>query len=321
MNVSIFDIPDILYTISEYLSFLDKIKFGKCCNMNFLKFYNFNNSDYDCKDLEVLFKRKHRDYYTFVERIKITSLNYKNILCQFIDINRHFYIKEYLCIFYPYPRDFYYIYYDGSDDDESEEYEKDEEELYNIESIIDKLCNISLEEFMYRIDYFYTKNSYTNVFARKLHKILQMSIHTVYFRVLIEIIEEYDVNVTYHDIDIFTIESLLPVNIYDKITDYYLELFSNPNNNVEVFCTKCGTFGHDNISKSCVLYNKTFEKLQIAKDMKDLLYETVLYYADKELHQTSICKNKDCKNSISSKCISRRCKKCCHDTECIYHTS
>jgi len=91
----IFDTPDILYKISEYLPFIDKIKFGICCNMNFLKFYDFTNPDYE--DMDDLFQINF-----FTKNIKISSIDYKRILYQSIDINRRYYIKEYLEIFYPY---------------------------------------------------------------------------------------------------------------------------------------------------------------------------------------------------------------------------
>ena len=61
------------------------------------------------------------------------------------------------------------------------------------------------------------------------------------------------------------LDELLPISIDDKITNYYILLFKNNNIDTDVICSRCGLFGHDNISKTCIFYDKKFEKNETKK--------------------------------------------------------
>lgn len=301
---------DILYKITDYLSFENKILFGKCCKINFLKYYNFNSKDYQFKDLHDLFE-DDCDY------IGDFRYNLKDCICnellfnKYLEYNKKTYIENNLEEFY-------------SSGDESD---------IDTDEFVDKICNLPIDKFKRKIEYYndpyYGRHSlFSNIFEEDLDNILEYSMYIIYIRILIEIIEDYNLDIKYDNkMNICDdLDDILPISIIDKMRNYYILSFENDNINTDVICTRCGLFGHDNVSKTCIFYDKKFEKREIKKEVKyiiDAILDKVKNINEEKKRikkrELTMCKGNNCSGSKSNKCIFNRCKNCCKDLECLYH--
>ena len=249
---------DILYKITYYLSFENKILFGKCCKINFLKYYNFNSKDYQFKELDNIFEIDDDYIVEYIDNLKENIIDYELVFNTYIECNKRTYIENNL-------KHFYSIDTDADTDTETDDTDTDDTDKF-----VDKICNLPNDKFLQKIEFrsYYGRllSRFSNIFEEEFDDILQRSIYSIYIRILIEIIEDYNLDIKYHKkMDIFNLDELLPISIDDKITNYYILLFKNNNIDTDVICSRCGLFGHDNISKTCIFYDKKFEKNETKK--------------------------------------------------------
>lgn len=104
--------------------------------------------------------------------------------------------------------------------------------------------------------------------------------------------------------------------IFDKINDIYIDGIENKTLNL--FCKRCGVFGHSDENKNCILFNESYEKYIIKKEINILMNDLTkdIIEKDKEekrqkekLKKLCFC----CKyNFFSNLCEKKMCKKCCN---------
>lgn len=309
---------DILYQIIEYLPFENKIIFGKYCKKNFLKFYDFNSKDYEFKDLDNIFDED--DYIgDVIYDLKYCTIDYELVLHKYIECNKRTYIENNFKQFYSTD--------DDTDDDSNNSY--DSYDTDDTDVFVDKICNLPIEKFLKKIEYYNDSrygiySRFKNVFEEELDDILHNSVYYIYLRILIEKIEEYSLDIKYDvKIGVFNLYELLPVSIDDEITEYYISSFENENIDTDVICSRCGLFGHNNISEKCIFYDKKYENNKIKKFaeyiINDLLDNVYIINQERIRKELYMCKGQNCNNKKSNKCLFDKCKNCCKDNDCLYH--
>ena len=191
---------DILYKITYYLSFENKILFGKCCKINFLKYYNFNSKDYQFKELDNIFEIDDDYIVEYIDNLKENIIDYELVFNTYIECNKRTYIENNL-------KHFYSIDTDADTDTETDDTDTDDTDKF-----VDKICNLPNDKFLQKIEFrsYYGRllSRFSNIFEEEFDDILQRSIYSIYIRIL---------------------------------------------------------FGHDNISKTCIFYDKKFEKNETKK--------------------------------------------------------
>ena len=58
------------------------------------------------------------------------------------------------------------------------------------------------------------------------------------------------------------------------IFEYYEDVIMD-GKKVQLFCNRCGTFGHHNVSKECIFYNLEFEETETALIVSKCLDEII----------------------------------------------
>lgn len=190
---------------------------------------------------------------------------------------------------------------------------------FDIPRIQNVFSNIPLEEFVIRVQYSHRSwhHEFQNECEKKLREIIQKSIFHIRIKVFTQMVEESNLDISLDP------DSLIQDNRYaDEITKYYLENIHN----LDIFCEKCGVFGHDSLSKICVLYNKDFENQEVMREAHGIL-ENILCKVEiiseriaKNREKGLIgCKGKWCNRLRSDRCSFSLCKNCCKNKECKYH--
>jgi hypothetical protein len=103
--------------------------------------------------------------------------------------------------------------------------------------------------------------------------------------------------------------------IYDKIQNIYESAITN--NLLEVFCEKCGSFGHCSLSNKCILYSDIYKKKELKHFTKEIIND-IIYDVIKIIKKTEITKKKkkklckSCKIMFYNKnCLNKSCRNCC----------
>jgi hypothetical protein len=104
---------------------------------------------------------------------------------------------------------------------------------------------------------------------RELSELFHTTYTTVYSRKIIEYIENNNLSISYYDYDFFQLEDELNIDTYDLIIEYYKYVFDNED--IDVFCNRCGLFGHHNASKECIFYNIKNENKMIKQGVKETI--------------------------------------------------
>ena len=156
--------------------------------------------------------------------------------------------------------------------------------------------------------------------VRELSELFHATITSVYSRKIVEAIEDANVYMKYdEDVDIFELDNKLNVDIGENIMDYYKDVFENEN--IKIFCYRCGMFGHHMASKNCMFFNRFIENRETSKDVKYTLSTLINKVITNDLEEKKRiarepllcisckinCKNKHCTNS--------RCGSCCSGCE------
>lgn len=261
MNITnIVNTDDMLFEITSYLTFEDRVIFSKALNKNCVRTHDFNSKKFQNRtiyDIFNLYSKDNDDDEFFEHMCELCS--------QFtIDMSNYY--------------DTYYGY--------------DEEDFMN-----DEYNNIPYERYRELSELFYA--TYTTVYSRKI----------------IEYIENNNLSISYYDYDFFQLEDELNIDTYNLIIKYYKYVFENED--ITVFCNRCGLFGHHNASKECIFYNKKNENKMIKQGVK----ETITVIVDKIIDNHSkeqkrmqreplLCLS--CRiNNKKSTCANNCCGKCC----------
>ena len=111
-------------------------------------------------------------------------------------------------------------------------------------------------------------------------------------------------------------ENNIFTEIYDKINDIYIDGIENKTLNL--FCKRCGVFGHSNENKNCILFNESYEKYIVKKEVNTLMNDLVkdIIEKDKEEKRQQEKLKKLCfsckHNFFSNLCVKKMCKNCCN---------
>jgi len=200
----------MVFEITSYLGFEDKFIFSKIINKKCLRYYDFNDIDFQYKNIyDILHLCNEINNDEFCE--------YMGELCSNFTCELSNYYDEY--------------------------YGYDVEDFMN-----DDYNNMPIERYRNLCDLFY--NSYLSVYIRKI----------------VEYIENNNIHITYDvDDDIFELEKKINIDIHNLVIEYYKYIFENEN--IDIFCKKCGVFSHHTASTNCIFYNVHNENKLISKNV------------------------------------------------------
>jgi hypothetical protein len=164
-----------------------------------------------------------------------------------------------------------------------------------------------------------------------INDLLQRTVNVIYTRKIIELIENNNdilkkiYNKEDNIWDIYNeFDENLQKEIDNDIINYYKKIFDNKTN-LDLFCYRCGEFGHYDSSKLCLFYNEKFEKYNIKQEVRDILNCLNFNVNEKikEELKNKIKKESTCKKCniylFSSKCSYKLCGNCCDKNECKKH--
>ena len=191
-----------------------------------------------------------------------------------------------------------------------------DDEDFMIEYYGDLCSNFSSEMSCYYEEY---SGEYSLMYncsiIQELTEFFHSTINFVYNRALIEYIERNEIKcekfIDKHICEIDYELSENGIDIYDDVIKYYHQCFED--DITDVFCRKCGEFGHDYYDKEeCIFYNEKYSKKMIKNDMTKIAKEIVVNVLDiikKKEIQKELChlckdkyKAKKCKNFLCGSC-------------------
>jgi hypothetical protein len=302
---SIFENDDILKEIVSFLPFEDKIQFGKFCKKNFTKFYDFTNKN--ISGISDLFYEKYDDIYDYLQDFRFMYMNVINkeyieyrkeayFYQEYNDINE--YHKQLL-----YETKLFHKRWNYDCDNESDTDSDTDSEITNI--------SFSNYSFIYR-DF--------DIMEEECKELLDETFHTIYARIFIELIENYDLPIpTSQELD-----EHFPVCVFDEVISYYQTCLKN-DTDVYTFCQRCGRFGHHNTSKTCIFYSLQYEKIEIKKEVKyqiNTIINTIQSKYEEEVKRKLrepflcvMCKIYNKKKNCAFNC----CGGCCKNDNCAPH--
>jgi hypothetical protein len=171
--------------------------------------------------------------------------------------------------------------------------------------------------------YCFTINPYQNIYdscrIRDENEFILSTYYYIATRAFIEVLDKNNIKM-----DIFKIDCLFELDldnnifdqIYNKIDEIYIDGIEDKR--LHLFCKKCGVFGHSHQSKNCVLFNKSYEKYIVKREVDTLMNDLIKNVIDKdkeEKRQEERLKKLCCSckhNFFSTKCEKKMCKNCCN---------
>jgi hypothetical protein len=172
-------------------------------------------------------------------------------------------------------------------------------------------------------DMYYTLTHKYNNFITNEFEYIYNNCYYIAVKAFLEILDINKINLNITKFEcIFHLE--LNSEIYDMIYDKIENIYDNAiiNNLLEIFCQKCGNYGHCSLSNYCVLYNESYKNKEIKNDVKNIIddiIKNVFITIKKEKiinnKKKNICKSCDL-YLLNKKCINKYCKKCCN---CSFH--
>ena len=278
MLKKIYDNRDILYYFSEYLTLDEKLILQNIFNeINLIKNYNF--------------------YYKRNRKKTLFSIN---CICDncFIELSSD--QSSHLSSLY---KNFLY----DSDSDSESSYSESTSESDSI---------------IHESPYYFTINPYQNIYdscrIRDENEFILSNYYYIATRAFIEVLDKNNIKM-----DIFNIDCLFELDldrnifdqIYDKIDEIYIDGIEDKT--LDLFCKKCGIFGHSHQSKNCILFNKSYEKYIVKREVDTLMNDLIKNVIEKdkeEKRQEERLKKLCCSckhNFFSTKCEKKMCKNCC----------
>ena len=70
-------------------------------------------------------------------------------------------------------------------------------------------------------------------------------------------------------------EDVVSFNMHDEVIKYYKDVFANDDIDIDIFCHRCGLFGHVCTSKVCLFYNVYYE-LKMTKETVNYCMEIII---------------------------------------------
>jgi hypothetical protein len=150
---------------------------------------------------------------------------------------------------------------------------------------------------------------------RDLQEMFYDSYMVVYLRKVIEHIENNNLCISYENNDLFELDELVELNIHETVLEYYKNVLEH--GNIDIFCNRCGLFGHESSCKKCILYNNTNANMVIKQTVKTRtthIIDNIIenhYTEEKRIAREQLlcylCK----KNNKKTKCENSCCKYCC----------
>lgn len=183
-------------------------------------------------------------YLQFEDKIILSKSIRKNCLRKFNFNNKDFIYNNIYDVF---------TNYKGENNDENGEY------MSNLSPcFVNELNQCYDDDYEYNIEH-YMSNTYNSMITskdRELTQLLHKTYMKVYARKIVEYIENNNLFIlSYYDYDFFELERKENIDIYNSVMEYYKYVFENEL--MDIFCDRCGLFGHNNTSKKCVFYNES----------------------------------------------------------------
>lgn len=187
----------------------------------------------------------------------------------------------------------------------------------------DSTSESTSESDTHESQYYFTINPYQNIYdscrIRDENEFILSTYYYIATRAFIEVLDKNNIKM-----DIFNIDCLFELDldnnifdeIYGKIDDIYIDGIENKR--LQLFCKKCGVFGHSHQSKNCILFNKSYEKYIVKREVDTLMNDLIKDVIDKdkeEKRQEERLKKLCCSckhNFFSTKCEKKMCKNCCN---------
>lgn len=307
---------EILDIIANFLNFNDKLNFDKYCEYSFIKFYNFYGRNYSSKEITDIFSvYKTDETADFI--LEATS-----------DI----YIDSYLILYYYY--DDYCKYKNGkneedeSEDDDSKNDDSKNDDEYNKEHNLSKLSEDEIDEIVNKIRFIFGGQSFEYGLIDLKNSFVLSNYSAVYARKFIEIVEDNNLQIKYNkNIDIFDY-NILPdeYDVHNEVYKYLKYVLLN-GYDIDIFCRKCGTFGHNfrYNPTDCCFYNKGYMKRKLKEHQDYITTQELEEKKRKEKEELNRLRNleltcKKCnKYFFSTNCINKECANCCFDITCKKH--
>jgi hypothetical protein len=281
----IYYIDDIFRYLLEFLNFDDKIAFGKLVNKNLVKNIDIFNKKYNKKLLSEYFYICG-DCFDNLSNDMYHSLIYK--YNNFLSYNN-----------------------ENSDDTEN----SDDEYTYANNDIIIRSSVIKDQiEFIYSNCYYIAVRAFLEILDSK-NIILNNENNKC---ILLDKIHKIDMKLDYDSYNSCIFHLELNEDTYELIYDKMQDIYENAitNNLLDIFCEKCGIFGHCSLSNKCVLYNEYYEKQEIKNCVKDIINDIIIdvikIYKKKKIirkKKKHLCKscnvhfyNKNCENKLCGGC-------------------
>jgi hypothetical protein len=289
---------DVTNKIVEYLPFEDKIQFGRYCRRNYTKFYDFTKISNEEDISDVFYSVYGDDVFDYVQDARF----------MYIDLDDEYY--EYRKESY-----FYEEYEEINDEYKERRREENSRDSDNgDESDEDSdITDITFDQ------YSFTSRDLDNL-RQEFKDTLDNTFHSVYARCFIETIENYDLDIP----DGTELDEHFPVSVLDEVIDYYRAVLKS-DVDINVFCYRCGKFGHHKTSKSCIFYSMKYENKVIKREVRDVLrtitndivkgHEQELKRRMREPLLCVLCKV----NNKKMKCVYECCGGCCRKDDCKIH--
>lgn len=194
------------------------------------------------------------------------------------------------------------------------------------DEVSDYICELS-SEFVSELDLYYDEyyaiqpmdyaNNYYNNLSyekyRELSELFHSSFLAIYARFMAEYIEKNNLSVAYYKYNLIELEE--KVELFGTVIDYYKDVFEV--GNIDIFCEKCGKFGHYNGHKECVFYNEGCANKIIAREVGWAINSIIDKIIDNDYKEK--CKPLLCVgcglNKKNKKCEYNSCGKCCSGCE------
>lgn len=238
-------------------------------------------------------------YLNFEDKIVLSKTIGKNCLHKYNFNDRNFRYQNIDDVF---------SFYNEENDDEISDYicELTSDFASELDKYYDEYYGYNAEDYM--------DDCYNNLIYEKYRELTELfgdSYLTVYARKIAEYIEDKNLPVSYYKYDLVKLEEKLGIDINAEIIEYYKYVFVNED--IDVFCERCGLFGHYNGYKGCLFYNEKNENKIISRDATN----AVKFIIDKIIDNDCAEKRKPllcylCKsNNKNGKCSNNSCGKCC----------
>lgn len=246
-------------------------------------------------------------FLDFKDKIMLSKATNETCLLKYNFMNKNFNRKNIDDLFS------FYNFIDENEESEFCDYLCDlcSEFTYSLDKCYDEYYNID-EEYTHNSLYCMTKHD-------DLSELFHSSFTSICARYLSEYIENNNLPSSYYDMNIFCLEDRLQnenISIIDVVTNKCKKAFET--RHIDLFCKKCGDFGHHNTSKKCMFYNidsaNNIISIEVCKVMNNLITNVIKRYEiyDKNMKRQPFlcikCKN----NNKKTGCENNSCGCCCN---------